>query len=151
MHLDQERARRAFAFVQTVASRKAPESKQAPEGGDANVESDGPSDNKFLALARKLPVMLQTNGLFATWAHLLAKDKEEHRDALNALTQFFHFRDAELPTDREKLFQQWIDDAPLDGPELRRWTAEAIEYSVWLKRAAEALLDTGDDSGKASP
>jgi hypothetical protein len=32
----------------------------------------------------------------------------------------------------------------LSGSELRERTAEAIEYAVWLKRAAEALCDTGE-------
>jgi hypothetical protein len=40
------------------------------------------------------------------------------------------------------IFDRWIDVREgLSSPGLRRLTAEAIEYAVWLKRAAEALCD----------
>lgn len=122
MHRDQVRARNAFQFVQGPIQ--------------------DPDD--LLALARKLPVMLQTNGLLATWAHLLAKNGSEYEQALTALTS--HLRSLGLAGEvtPEALFGLWVDARRgLSSLELRRRTAEAIEFSVWLKRAAEALCDTG--------
>jgi CRISPR/Cas system CMR-associated protein Cmr5 small subunit len=129
MNLQQLRAQHAFAFVQGYR-------------GDRN---------DFLGLARTLPVMLQTNGLLATWAHLLAKAKkdEEYREALKALLE--HFRAAPLRLvpdhgDAGKVFTG-LWNAPASaasGAQLRRLTAEAIAFAVWLKRAAEALLDEGE-------
>lgn len=130
MHRDQVRARNAFQFVQ------------------------GPIQNpaELLALARKLPVMLQTNGLLATWAHLLAKNGSEYEQALAALTS--HLRSLELAGEAtpEALFNAWVDARTgLFSVELRRRTAEAIEFSVWLKRAAETLCDTGGGSAATGP
>ena len=124
MHRDQVRARNAFRSVQGVTRKK----------------------DELLALARKLPVMLQTNGLLATWAHLLAKSKQgsEHEQALAALAG--HLRSLGLAGDgtSQELFDSWVHaERGLSSRDLRRRTAEAIEFAVWLKRAAEALCDTG--------
>jgi CRISPR/Cas system CMR-associated protein Cmr5 small subunit len=129
MLLDQVRARNAFGFVL--------EGSRIGDPGD------------FLQLARKLPAMLQTNGFLATWAHLLAKNKAEHK----AVTEVFleHFRDSEIryidgpKCDAGEMFKVWT------GPDvgmarLQKLTAEAVIFSVWLKRAAEALCDTGPAS-----
>jgi len=95
-----------------------------------------------LDLARKLPVMLQTNGLLATWAFLLAK-RGAHRRCLDQLLA--HLRARQLVADGSDeamvVFQRWVgtrSGGELTGPELRRLTGEAIDFAVWLKRAAEA-------------
>jgi len=95
-----------------------------------------------LDLARKLPVMLQTNGLLATWAFLLAK-KQTHRRCLDQLLR--HLRTRKLVAaggdDAMVVFQRWVGTktgGELTGPDLRRLTGEAIDFAVWLKRAAEA-------------
>lgn len=120
MHLDQKRAEFAFRFVQKVPP---------------------PVRKDFLSLARSLPVMFQTNGLLATWAHLLAKKGEEYDKTLDALMEYFGDRGMSTGTDGKAVFHEWIQLASF---ELRRRTAEAIEYAVWIKRAAEALCDTGE-------
>jgi CRISPR/Cas system CMR-associated protein Cmr5 small subunit len=128
MHRDQVRARNAFQFVQGPIQK--------------------PAD--LLALARKLPVMLQTNGLLATWAHLLAKKGSEYEQALTVLTRHLQSLGLAGDTAPEALFNGWVDARNgLSSVELRRRTAEGIEFSVWLKRAAEAVCDTG--SGGAAP
>jgi CRISPR/Cas system CMR-associated protein Cmr5 small subunit len=133
MNLDQLRAHTAFTFVQGYKGKR----------------------DAFLGLARTLPVMLQTNGLLAAWAHLLSKSKkEEYRGALDALLA--HFRATPLRLvpaggDPASVFTGiWNAPAsPATGLQLRRLTAEAIAFSVWLKRAAEALLDEGDGAKSA--
>jgi hypothetical protein len=85
--------------------------------------------------------MLQTNGLLATWGHLLAKKDTEFETAraLTSHLQSLGLTGAGTPS---ALFHHWIDaQTGLSSPGLRRLTAEAIEYAVWLKRAAEALCD----------
>jgi CRISPR/Cas system CMR-associated protein Cmr5 small subunit len=138
MNVEQVRAQLAFTFVQTLARQ------------DAGTRS------AFLNLARSLPVMLQTNGLLAAWAHLLAKGakKPEYREMARALLE--HLRGRRLApatgTARDALTGWWAQPASgATGRALRQTTAEAIAYSVWLKRAAEALLETGDSgAGGAS-
>lgn len=118
MLLDQVRARNAFAYVLTVQDRA-----------------------ELLQLARKLPAMFQTNGLLASWAHLLAK-----KDDATAGAFLGHFREVGLLQDprdaREVFLNVW--SAGLDMGSLQRLTAEAVIFAAWLKRAAEALCDTGD-------
>lgn len=106
--------------------------------------------DRFLVLARELPAMLQTNGLLASWAFLLAKGEEHHLAAARALAA--HLRSAGLvaedaPANPEDLLvDRWLGagnlagQSGLSGLELRRLTSEAILYAAWLKRAAEALL-----------
>jgi CRISPR/Cas system CMR-associated protein Cmr5 small subunit len=130
MHRDQIRARNAFQFVQGTIRN--------------------PAD--LLALARKLPVMLQTNGLLATWAHLLAKNGSEYEQALAVLAS--HLQSLRLAGDAtpEALFNAWVDvRTGLSSVDLRRRTAEAIEFAVWLKRAAEAVCDTGSGASAPAP
>lgn len=131
MNLDQIRASHAFSSVQ-----KIPKGKQG----------------EFLQLARKLPVMLQTNGLLATWAHLLAKRKESARNEFDEAAAILlqHFRHpgvnlaGDAKRDSEKIFfEVWTLEGE-GGLPLRRRTAEALQFSVWLKRAAEALCDKGE-------
>jgi CRISPR/Cas system CMR-associated protein Cmr5 small subunit len=130
MDLDQLRAHHAFTYVQGLQ-------------GD---RSD------FLTLARKLPFMLHTNGLLATWAHLLAKKKaRENGFVLQALST--HLRavaarlrlDVPSAGDAHAIFDRWVSSqGGLTGFALRKNTAEALALSLWLKRAAEALCDTGE-------
>ena len=133
MNRDQVRARNAFGFV------------------PARLTSS-PAD--FLQLVRKLPVMLQTNGLLATWAYLLAKEKKDRQDIAKALLE--HLRDsgvapASASRDARAVFlNDWTGpQARLGTGELRRLTAEAIIYAGWLKRAAEAVCDTGPTGASA--
>jgi hypothetical protein len=129
VNLEQVRAHDAFTFVQ---------------GLPAGQRRD------FLQLARKLPVMLQTNGLLAAWAHLLAKSgsaSAEHRSAVEALLAHLASRGlAAGGQEPEAAFLGWTSPEPgqgLSGLRLRELSAEALAYSVWLKRAAGALCDTG--------
>ena len=135
--LDQVRARHAFARMGPVAER---------EGLRAEV----------LALARRLPEMLQTNGLLAAWAFLLAKrEREPAREELEeAIREHLVDEAVGLSRDVGKLDRIFADegggdDRPtLSGHELRRLSAEAVVYAGWLKRAAEALCATAEEEAQ---
>ncbi len=89
--------------------------------------------------AESLPTMIQTNGLLATWAHLLSKRKASM--VLQTLAD--HLWEWEgrgaSPTPRNA-FKGWVSDdqAQLTGTRLRRLTDEALAFAVWLKRAGKA-------------
>lgn len=137
MNLEQLRAGNAFAAVGAV--------QQGQALGDGKT--------LFLRLARKLPVMFQVNGLLATWAYLLAKAQDKERlFAADQLLEHFRslpatplWREVSPGSGPEAVFRtEWTSpDHHLSGPELRTLTAEAVAFSGWLKRAAEALLDEG--------
>jgi CRISPR/Cas system CMR-associated protein Cmr5 small subunit len=136
MNVEQVRAQLAFTFVQTLARQ------------DAGTRS------AFLNLARSLPVMLQTNGLLAAWAHLLAKGakRKEYKEMARAILEHLRGRGLAPATGdaQDALTDWWAPPASgATGRDLRQTTAEAVAYSVWLKRAAEALLETGE-SGAGS-
>lgn len=105
-----------------------------------------------LALAQDLPTMLQRNGLVATWAFCLAKGKQEHRFAVDSMLE--HLRDERFgfgigAGDRLEVFHGWVGaegDGPIDSVALRRLTAEALAFSGWLKRAAEARPDSSAET-----
>lgn len=108
-----------------------------------------------LEIARRLPAMLQTNGLLATWAFLLSKDAGT--EPLAALLTHLRSMSHLGVTGRgpEKVFLGWVGgngDAPaVTGEALRRITEEALEYAGWLKRAAEAAsLGQGADADGVS-
>lgn len=134
VNLNQIRAGRAFGEVKKAVTQN-PSVKQ----------------KDFLSLARSLPAMFQQNGLLATWAFLLAKSKKknpEHEEILKML--YIHLTDfcfdLGVPSgkDYERVFTEHLANAnaPLNG-QFMRITAEAINFSGWIKRAAEALCQEG--------
>jgi len=133
INLEQIRAQRAFAQA-TIA---------AGFGKDDREE--------YLSFAKNLPAMFQNNGLLATWAFFLSKDKKAHQTLLTALLDHFqkHFRDPQLEFTvaesigpKEVFINYWTRAGKeLNGMQLMQLTAEAVAFSGWLKRAAEALCD----------
>jgi CRISPR/Cas system CMR-associated protein Cmr5 small subunit len=127
--LDQRRAASAYAYAAT-APKKAAE------------------------LAIRLPAMFQINGFLATWAFLLAKEGKKEPTPVAALLDYLRsLQDLKVPQgDSASVFLHWVGGATgaaegVDGSRLRALTAEALAWSVWLKRAAEARGETGDGHG----
>jgi len=133
INLEQIRAQRAFAQAETAARFE-----------DKDRE-------EYLSQAKNLPAMFQNNGLLATWAFFLSKDKKPHRTLLAALLEHFQkrFRDPQLEftvverlEPKEALISYWTHPVKkLNGLQLMQLTAEAVAFSGWLKRAAEALCE----------
>lgn len=112
--------------------------------------TDTIEQQKFLSLARRAPTMFQTNGLLATWAFLLKKSRCEHTKIMESIIEYFQIiRLNDLnQTNPKTIFLNWIGHdmvQPLSGQELMIRTREAIIFSGWLKRAAEAYCDAGGD------
>ncbi|MCB0258791.1 MAG: type III-B CRISPR module-associated protein Cmr5 [Calditrichaeota bacterium] len=130
-NLEQIRARRAFAIA-TATSQKSENER-----------------DEYLRLSRSLPAMFQNNGLLATWAFLLSK-KDKNSASLPVMEILLaHYRDEAIELvaaghdSPEEVFKnQWVrQGSSIEGPQLMKLTAEAITFSGWLKRAAEALCD----------
>lgn len=122
--------------MKSLDQRRAAAAYAAMEGADPDT----------LRMARKLPAMLQTNGLLATWAFLLSKGNI-HAGILSALLQHLGPPPAGLnlvqATDATEAFLGWVGgkagaDGGVGGTELRDLTAEALAFAGWLKRAAES-------------
>ena len=118
--LDQLRAASAYAAIET-APKKAAE------------------------MASRLPAMLQINGLLATWAFLLAQEGKGNPTPVAALLGYLRsLPHLAVPTGNAgAVFLHWVGGptgagSGINGSLLRALTVEALAWSVWLKRAAEA-------------
>jgi CRISPR-associated protein Cmr5 len=124
--LEQERAQRAWACVQEVTS-KPQEFKK-----------------KYGSLARKVPMLVLTNGLGQTLAFLKAKGKNDPADEHTVL--FRHLSSwvlsqvaSSTPASNGDLLQWVLQN---DSAAYRRATIESLAFLTWLKRFAEAELPT---------
>jgi CRISPR-associated protein Cmr5 len=114
---------------------------------DVNRVEEGIQD-KYGTLARKLPALLQTNGLGQTLAFLRAKGGTNPADANNVLygqvSAWVMGRLGPPENDHSQLLE-WIVNQRSDL--YRRATVEAMAYAMWLRRFVEAqgLGGTGGD------
>jgi CRISPR type III-B/RAMP module-associated protein Cmr5 len=127
--LEQERAAAAWTDIESVK-------------GDSEQK-------KYGTLARKLPAMIQMNGLGTVLAFLLAKGKNKENDGhmliFNHLSKWILSR--MKTSDKPKDLMALVRNAEMDL--YRQITTEAIEYGIWLKRYVEAKdwgSVEGDDS-----
>lgn len=101
-------------------------------------------EEKYSALAHKLPGMILQNGLAQATGFLLAKGDPEHRALLDDLTTVMHSIGAIKAHDREQLHREIIN-ANLQQTLLL--TRRALEASGWIKRYVQGALgidSTGD-------
>ena len=126
--LEQERAQQAWACVQEVTN-KPQEFKK-----------------KYGSLARKVPMLVLTNGLGQTLAFLKAKGKNDPADEHTVL--FRHLSSwvlsqvaSSTPASNGDLLQWVLQN---DSTAYRRATIESLAFLTWLKRFAEAELPTED-------
>lgn len=134
--LEQERAKKAWEDIQSVAHRSEDDFKK-----------------KYGSLARRVPMLVLTNGLGQTLAFLLSKAKfnepPEQRSAdAQAHGELFHHLSAwtmsqVAPGEKDPDLLAWMLNTNSDA--YRRATAEALAYLTWLKRFAEAELPTEGD------
>lgn len=125
--LGQERATQAWKDVKDVADTQ-----------------DDKLKKKYSSLARKMPALLQTNGLGQMLAFLRAKggpqyDSKEHWRLYRHLSYWVLGKLGEVQTDS---LLDWV--IKQDTNVYRRATAETMAYLGWLKRFAEALLPVPD-------
>lgn len=116
--LEQQRANQAWTDIESVTGDK--------------------QQKKYGTLARKLPAMIQINGLGTTLAFLLAKGKNDRNDAHNVI--FNHLSAwvlSQIESDSNANdLMTFVRGTSMST--YRRATAEAIEYGIWLKRYVEA-------------
>ena len=126
--LEQERAQQAWACVQEVTN-KPQEFKK-----------------KYGSLARKVPMLVLTNGLGQTLAFLKAKGKndpaDEHTVLFRHLSSWVLSQVTSSTTASNGDLLQWV--LQNDSTAYRRATIESLAFLTWLKRFAEAELPTED-------
>ena len=130
--LDQKRAKQAWDDIQSIASR--------------------PDDfkKKYGSLARRVPMLVLTNGLGQTLAFLFSKAKFQeppHKRSVEAKVHgelYEHLSKWAVrqvaPSEKDMKLLDWVLNN--DNTAYRRATTEALAYLSWLKRFAEAELPT---------
>jgi CRISPR-associated protein Cmr5 len=100
----------------------------------------------YSSLARKVPMLVLTNGLGQTLAFLKAKGKndpaDEHTVLFRHLSSWVLSQVASSTTASNGDLLQWV--LQNDSAAYRRATTEALAFLAWLKRFAEAELPTED-------
>lgn len=125
--LEQKRAQQAWNDIQSVVKRSADFKK------------------KYGSLARRVPMLVLTNGLGQTLAFLRSKGKNDASDEHNVL--FNHLSTWTISQVAPKAGKQNLLDWVLNSESTayRRATAEALAYLAWLKRFTEAELPTEEE------
>lgn len=130
--LDQQRANQAWNDIQSVANRPDEFKK------------------KYGSLARKVPMLVLTNGLGQTLAFVVSKakfkeqpqkrgpDAQAHGELFNHLSSWTMRQVA--PNIHNQNLLDWVLNSNSNA--YRQATTEALAYLVWLKRFAEAELPT---------
>lgn len=131
-NLEQLRARNAFSFIKQML--------EEPNLND-KVKDD------IAGKVSNLATMFQKNGVLATFAFLLAKNKDGKLQSLlnslmNNLKESKRTALATGPAAND-IFQgenSWINSDEFNMTDLFIVTDEMIKYATWLKRALEALM-----------
>ncbi len=104
-----------------------------------NGEKESKKQKEYKAYIKKIPMMILTNGLGATFAFVYSKKKNGNAYELiyNQTKEWF-----EVPQNVELV--KWIIDQ--ESPEYRAVTNEVLALFNWLKRFADGMIE-GDGDG----
>lgn len=104
----------------------------------------------YKSYVKKLPMLIKTNGLAATFAFVLSKANGKENDDTKAYEQIGADLLEWLKSDRYSLFnvqnlrntQELVEYIiSLDSITYRRLTAEIIAFLGWLRRFADGLVE----------
>ncbi len=128
--LDQKRAKRAWEDIQKVNGLPA--------------EFNG-LKKSYGSLARRVPMLILTNGLGQTLAYLRSKGKDDPKKEHYIIFQQLSYwtMSQVAPESQNQSLLDWV--LQTDSTAYRRATAEALAYLSWLKRFAEAELPTEEE------
>lgn len=101
-------------------------------------------EKEFKTYAKKLPVMVMTNGLPATLAFIQSKTKDgknAYKKLLEILKQCL-VQNGFVPVGNNFLKEVLA----LDSTSLRHATREVLALAQWIKRLADALIEDGGES-----
>jgi CRISPR-associated protein Cmr5 len=131
--IEQNRASFAFQCAQDIAATQGKKSKE------------------YKSYAKKLPMLIKTNGLGASLAFVLSKSKNKEGE-LTAWGDLYSDIDRWL---RQEHKIYLLGESPkndlsesiieLNSPEYRALTVEILAFLNWLRRFAEGLIEGGED------
>jgi CRISPR-associated protein Cmr5 len=99
---------------------------------------------KYGAWVKKFPALVLTNGLGHALAFLRSKNKEHHSALYGHVSSWTTKEIFGVASGDDKLLERLMGahpyEARADSDMYRRATTEALAFTVWLKRFAEAEL-----------
>lgn len=103
-----------------------------------------PHEKEYKSLAEALPGLILQNGLAQATGFLIAKDKHEHKAALDDLNAVLGAARVIDTADGEQLHRKVIRT---DDPQLwMQLTRHSLTASGWIKRYAQGLLKSDTES-----
>ena len=121
--LEKQRAEFAYEKVEEFVSENGKSSKKSKE---------------YKSYVKKIPSLIQTNGLAATFAFMYSK-KGTYEVIYKQVEKWLKKRDFDI---NEELIK-WI--ITQNSPEYRRVTNEVMGLFVWLRRFAEGMIEKDED------
>ena len=103
---------------------------------------------EYKAYAKKIPMLIKTNGLGATYAFIKSKGKQEgtpYHLLYEQTKKWLEVSNCPFITLRSDLVEDIID---LKSNEYRAITNEVLSFFTWLRRFAEGLIE-GEDEQEA--
>jgi len=130
-----ERGRAKFAYEKVIQAKNE----------FAAKEKDGvKKQSKYKSLARKIPMLIKTNGLGATFAFINAKKERPHQLLYEQVFQWLKSYDEETFGNNEDLIKVLVS---LSSLEYRAVTVEVLALFGWLRRFAEGFLEGDETDG----
>lgn len=126
-----EQARASFAYQRAKAA----------------TEQQGKSPKEYKSYAKKLPMMIKTNGLGAALAFAFSKSKDK-KGRVTSWGLIYNDVQSWLNQDQKKFLlgnhvEKELANAviELESPEYRAVTVEVLAFLNWLRRFAEGLIE----------
>ncbi len=123
--LEKQRAEFAYEKVEEFVSENGKSSKKSKE---------------YKSYVKKIPSLIQTNGLAATFAFMYSK-KGTYEVIYKQVEKWLK-EERKIKKDEEELIR-WMINLP--SPEYRRVTNEVMGLFVWLRRFAEGMIEKDED------
>jgi len=99
----------------------------------------------YKSYVKKIPTMIQTNGLSATLAFMYSKGKTYA--IIYEQIEIWLKNERKLKRNSEELVK-WV--IALDSSKYKYITNEVMALFMWLRRFAEGMIEKGNDDGKES-
>jgi len=154
--LEQERATFAYQCVQEVIECKWKDKENREKLTYQCTDEKEPHKNcaKYKAYVKKIPMLIKTNGLAATFAYVKAKSDQDCNKKGYAYHLIYQQTEDWLrKSDTTKAIFEKEQKGQLiqilinqESPRYRQLSTEVMALFVWLKRAAEGLIEGEDEN-----
>ena len=109
--------------------------------------------SEYRAYVKKIPMLIKTNGLGATFAFIKSKSISDESKSGYAYHLIYEHTTEWLRNDPKNLLElnenQDLAEkiVSLDSPQYRAATNEVLAFFTWLRRFAEGLIESEDTNG----